>query len=133
VPDRRGLVLYQNFICIWPTGEWPIEVVSAVLNGYVANAFVDLREERHNRVQTIEAVPPPRLAATDLATIPALVRDCERQRDDLARSPSPEFATRCREVLTQIDMTILRAYALPQDVEAELVQHFARATRPGQL
>ena len=131
VPDRRGLVIYQNFIGVWPTGDWTIEVLAAVLSGYVANAFADLREERDNRVQTIRAVPLPRLARQDRATINGLVREYERRREDLARGPSRELASRCRQLLAEIDSAILRAYALPQNVEAELVQHFARRPRPG--
>ena len=41
VADRHGLVVYQNFIGIRSSGDWPIEVIAAVLNGYVANAFID--------------------------------------------------------------------------------------------
>lgn len=132
VPDRRGLVLYQNFHGIWPTGEWPVEVLAAVLNGHVANAFIDLREEkRHNRVKTIRAVPIPRLSREGLASIANLVREYEQQREFLESEPSEEADRRCRELLAEIDTTILRAYALPPDVQAELGRHFARAPRPG--
>jgi len=31
--DRQGLILYHNFYGIWPTGEWTIEALAAVLEG----------------------------------------------------------------------------------------------------
>ena len=131
VPDRGGLVLYQNFMGVWPTADWTIEVLTAVLNGYVANAFADLREERDNRVQTIRAVPVPHLTITDIAAISRLVRNYERGRDDLERNPSPQLADRCRQSLAEIDAAVLRLYDLPREVEVELAQHFAQAIRPG--
>lgn len=131
VPDREGLVLYQNFHGIWPTGEWPIEAIAAVLNGHVANAFIDLREQkRHNRVRTIRAVPIPRLSKEALGSIADLVRTYERQRELLESDPSEDGRRRCWDLLMEIDAAVLRAYALPAGVEAELMRHFTRAPRP---
>ena len=131
-PDRQGLVVYQNFHGIWSNSDWPIEVVAAVLNGYVANAFIDLREEkRHNRVKTIRAVPIPRLAKAKLGKITELVRAYGTERQALETSRSEERANHCRQMLSAIDRAVLHAYALPGEVEAELLAHFARATRPG--
>lgn len=130
IADHQGLVVYQNFAGIWPTGDWPIEVISAVLNGYVANAFIDIREERDNRLQTIKSVPLPRLAQSDFEAISRLVRQYEQAHDELDRVPSDELVNRCKSLLAEIDAMILSAYALPQDVKAELLRYFSGAVRP---
>ncbi len=130
VADRQGLVLYQNFIGVWPIGDWNIEVISAVLNGYIANAFVDVREERDNRLRTIRAIPVPRFTPNQVDSITIMVREYERQRDQLTRSPSRDRLHQCKRLLDEINEVVLSAYSLPISIKSEVAEYFKRAHRP---
>jgi len=57
-PDYDELVVYHPFHAMWPTGELPLEVLAAIVNGPVANAFMSMhRTSRDNRV-TVQLVRP---------------------------------------------------------------------------
>ena len=55
--DYTGLVFYRNFHGIWPTGELSLEVLAAIMNGPVANAFVSARGgNRYIRISTLNDI-----------------------------------------------------------------------------
>ena len=55
IVDEQGLVCYQRFHGIWPKGDLPIEVIAALLNGPVANAFLSThRTSRDNKIEVIK-------------------------------------------------------------------------------
>ena len=58
--DNEGLVCYQNFHGVWPDDGLSLEVLAAVLNGPVANAFVSTHGTGHPRYSSVfEGHPSP--------------------------------------------------------------------------
>lgn len=134
VPDTDGLVASQNFHGIWPREEWPVEVLAAILNGPVANAFMSARRTKHhNRKHTLAEIPLPRLTLKGMSQIVALVRAYREVRSEWIAYPSrgATLAARCRDLLLQIDLRVLAAYDLPRDQQQELLDYFAGDERPG--
>lgn len=133
VPETSGLVVYQNFHGIWPTGEFPIEAIAAVLNGPVANAFMSQRRtSRGNRIRRLKQVPLPHLSTDARRALVALVRDYREARLEWLRTPfgGEAWGGRCRDLIDQIDALVLRAYDLHPRVERELLDTFWGQDRP---
>ncbi|MBI2854690.1 MAG: N-6 DNA methylase [Chloroflexi bacterium] len=133
-PDYQGLVCYQNFHGIWPATALPLEVLSAILNGPLANAFVSTREgKRDVRVMTLEGIPIPILSETQTRDISVKVR----QYIDVRLSwlfgavSASEAQDTCGHLLRLIDAEVLEAYDLPPRTERALLDYFADQSRPG--
>jgi len=134
VPDTEGLVASQNFHGIWPIETLSVEVLAAVLNGPVANAFMSSRRTRyHNRKQHLVDIPVPSLTLKEAAGIQAMVHTYQRCRFDWLNTLHDDrgLAAQCRDLLLQIDLRVLAAYDLSQGQEQELLNYFAGARRPG--
>lgn len=118
--DREGLWAYQRITCVWPDEpkKWPPELIAAILNGPLANAWVNEREgKRDVRLATLRSLPLPSLARMDVSLVVALAREARR-------GLSPELVTR-------IDAEVLRGYALTPRAERKLLRSFEGAERPG--
>lgn len=90
--DEQGLVCYQNFHGIWPTSNMPLEVIAAVLNGPIANAFLSSQSgKRHNQLKTINRIPIPRLNPSQTHLIVSLVRDYMGFREKWRLQPEEEY------------------------------------------
>lgn len=131
--DESGLMCSQRFHGIWPSSDLPIEVISAVLNGPLANAYIGLQVTSHdNQVRLVKSVPLPQLSGGDLARIKSLVREymAARQawRDGL---PSQDEEQACLDLMTEIDAAVLAGYGLAPRLERELLDRFAGERRPG--
>ena len=132
--DSDGLVCYQTFHGIWPADTLSLEVLAAVLNGPVANAFVSTREaKRHVRVQTLKDLPVPEFDQTQQQIIATMVRQYSEARHlwlsgQLAEDEAHE---RCSQLLRSIDAEVLRAYDLPPRIERMLLDYFAGHPRLG--
>jgi hypothetical protein len=134
VPDHTGLVASQRFHGIWPMSDWPIEVIAAILNGPVANAFLAERiTNRDNRIQTLNQVPVPNLGIAQREEIAALVGQYRHLRGEWLANPSetPRFIERSREALLRIDAAVLTAYDLHPRTERLLLDCFTGEERPG--
>lgn len=133
-PDRHGLVCYQNFHAVWPEDGLSIDVLAAILNGPVANAFVSVRErQRDIRIRTLSDVPIPSIGVEHQQVISSLVREYSETR---RRSMDPEQAgedsmEECRALLIQIDAEVLRAYNLAPRLERAVLDYFRGHMRPG--
>ncbi len=132
--DNSGLVCYQNFHGIWPVGSLALEVLAAVLNGPVANAFIGAREaKRHVHVQTLNEIPVPDFDQAQQHTMISLVRQYSEVRrlwlsEDIGEDQAKEW---CLQLLTSIDAEVLRAYDLPPRVERKLLDYFSGHARLG--
>ena len=132
--DNIGRVCYQNFHGIWPGNTHSLEVLTAVLNGPVANAFVATREaKRHVHVQTLKDIPVPDFNQTQQQIIASMVRQYAEARHlwlsgQLAEDEAHE---RCSQLLRSIDAEVLRAYDLPPRIERMLLDYFAGHPRLG--
>lgn len=130
--DTGGLVCYQNFYGVWPQSHLPAAVIAAILNGVVANAFVDDFEgKRDVRKGTVGRLPVPHLSSDTLAWLTALVAELPGSHaEDAPESASAHEEGRTRGPLeTLIDGVVLRAYELPAELEARLLGLFEGTER----
>ncbi len=133
-PDYSGLVCYRNFHGIWPSKKISLEVLSAILNGPVANAFVsELEGMRHVGIHTLQGIPVPPINPNIEQAIAFLVHEYEEVREQWISQTLPNAIaqTRCKRLLQLIDAEVLRAYDLPPRIERSLLNFFSGHTRPG--
>ena len=132
--DYEGLYCFRNFYGIWPTGGVALEVLAAVLNGPVANAFLSTRgTNRYIRIKDIEKIPVPEFSNEQQETIVSLVSKYINIRQSWLRKNSEENESR-RELLTallSIDAEVLRAYDFSPRIERELLDYFHNNPRIG--
>jgi hypothetical protein len=134
VIDEQGLVATQRFHGIWPKRAIPLELLAAVLNGPVANAFVSTRRtSRDNQKRFIEQIPFPIVTTAQTQSIITLVQQYRAIRALWRTYPERghELEPACLDLLRQIDAAVLTAYDLPPRLEKELLDHFAGYPRPG--
>ena len=132
--DYQGLVCYRNFHGVWPKGELALEVVAALLNGPVANAFVStLGENRYIRANTLKDIPVPEFDQTQQQIIASMVQQYSEVRrlwlsGELVADEAHE---RCSQLLRSIDAEVLKAYDLSPRVERMLLDYFTGHPRLG--
>jgi len=134
--DNHGLMCYQNFDGAWPISDIPLEIIAALLNGPVANAFLSTHNaKRHNRIETINQIPIPKLGLSQISLIVSLVHEYISNRKQWLEQPEQAeyFERRCRGLLSQIDTELLEAYNLPIHLEQELIKYFEGYKRPGPI
>ena len=132
--DNIGLVCYQNFHGIWPTADIPLEVLAAVLNGPVANAYVSARElGRHLQIGSLGDIPIPEFGQAAQRLISSLVHRYIETRvlwltGQLEVGESYDIS---HHLLRAIDAEVLRAYDLPPRLERAVLDWFSGHERPG--
>ena len=127
--DTEGMAFYQTFTCIWTNPTWDPEVLSAILNGPVGNAYVASHEgNRDVTIDTIKKIPVPALSKAEQERIAVLVRSYVKAvRVDTLLDNQIETA---RSTLRQIDALVLKAYNLPPRLERQLLEYFRGHERP---
>src|SRR5262249_25518838 len=110
--DELALVCSQRFHGIWPKDDTPLELITAVLNGPVANVLLSASETtRDNLIRDLKAIPLPRLSAHDIALVRELVyayRSLPDRSDDQAEK---WFDDLYDDLMVQIDTIVLSGYA----------------------
>ena len=132
--DYRGLVCYRNFHGVWPTSGLTLEVLAAVLNGPVANAFVStLGGNRYIRASTLKDIPVPEFAERQQQIITSLVHQYVEARESWLSegTNTHQGRDRCSGLLMSIDAEVLKAYDLPPRVERMLLDYFSGHSRLG--
>ena len=132
--DYRGLVCYRNFYGVWSTEGLPLEVLAAVLNGPVANAYVStLGGNRYIRAGTLKNIPVPEFTERQQQTIASLVQEYVGARNAWLSggSDTREGRERCQDLLMSIDAEVLKAYSLPPRIERMLLDYFSGHSRLG--
>lgn len=132
--DDQGLVGSQHFSGIWATGELPLEVIAALLNGPVANAFISAHSSsRENRIEVLRQVPIPLLGRHMFHHIASLVRGYRSSREQWLAQPeqAEDFARNCEGIMGQMEDELFEAYHLDMHFERELVSYFDGSRRPG--
>jgi hypothetical protein len=132
--DERGLVPTQRFHGIWPTVDMPLELVAAILNSPIANAFIGTnRTSRDNQIRIIKQIPFPSFTAPQTQSIVSLVKQYQTYRSQWRERPeqADEFERLCGDLVRQIDAIVLEAYDLPPRLEREVLNYFAGHQRPG--
>lgn len=123
--DSTGLVASQAFVGVWPRStELPLEVIEAVLNGPLANAFLtEHASDQHITKELLTQIPMPR---GDFSEIVAAV---ERYRIARAELQERVHTTEERDpllnrLLIEIDAEVLKAYDLAPRIERQLLEFF---------
>jgi hypothetical protein len=131
VPDYSGLVAFETFYGVWPTGDIPAEAVAAILNGHVANAYASpLNKQGARGRRALDDVPIPELSKDTIGRLTDLASIYRTERAQLRSDPTRQRAARCLELLESIDAIVLKAYGLPLALEAELLEYVALEPRP---
>jgi hypothetical protein len=131
-PDSTGLVCRENFIVIWPKTELTVEILSALINSPLVNAFLFVREEkRRNRNVTLRHTPIPFPESIDSERITHLVEYYIKLRLGITEGSSKKLYLReYLQTLMEIDSLILKAYDLPPRLERKLLELFRGHPRP---
>jgi len=132
--DDKGLICMQNFHGIWSLGKYPLEVIAALLNGPIANAFLSTHNTtKHNKLGTTKQIPIPNLRPSQVRLIVSLVQQYMSYRDQWRAAPnhSQRFERLCKGIMGQIDAEILAAYDLAPHLEQQLLEYFGDAPKPG--
>lgn len=132
--DYEGLTCYQNFHGIWTNGQLPLEVIVALLNSPIFNAYLTTHNAtQHNRKETIEQFPIPKFGLSQIRLIVSLVREYISYRNIWSKESNQfqYFERKCRGILKQLDSEILAAYNLPSNLETKLINYFDGQERPG--
>lgn len=133
-PDYEGLYCTQNFHGIWVNDNTPLEVISAILNGPIANAFISDLEmtSEEIRVSTLNNIPIPDITKTQSDMIVELVSRYAQTRqqwlDGILVNDSARIA--CDKLLRRIDGEVLQMYNLPQKLVKKLLEYFTGHPRP---
>jgi hypothetical protein len=125
--DHVGLTCYQTCMAIWPKDPSHLVVLTAVLNGPVANAFIATREGKTDITKdTLRKIPVPSFSKESKDEIERLVGEyvalvslCYGTEDMKIAEP----------LLKKIDAAVLAAYKLPPELERELLGKI-RGRRP---
>ncbi len=129
--DARGLWASQQFTGIWPTAEYDIHALTAVLNGPLANAFVTERStEQHFTNAMLGSMPLPR--RLDTAALGEAVREYEAVLNEKLHSllSADDLNERLGSLLVWIDALVLDGYDLPPRLESQLFAYFDGRERP---
>jgi hypothetical protein len=132
--DNQGIMATQRFHGVWPTNSVSLELLAAVLNGPIANAYVSThRTSRDNQIRFIKQIPFPPFTTAQTQAIISLVEQYCSYRVQWREHPEQanEFERTCGDILRQIDATVLEAYDLPPRLEKQLLDFFAGYLRPG--
>jgi hypothetical protein len=123
--DEEGLVCYQKFTALWPSGDWTIKSLAAVLNGPLAAAFVGVREDKiHIRSRDIlKKIPLPKLDKGDILLLDSLV-------DQYVQLRGGDRASQEKSLLLKSDAFVLDGYGLSPRLERVLLDYFRGYERP---
>ena len=128
--DRSGLLASQQFTALWPTRDYDVDVLAAVLNGPLANAFVTEHTTDHHFTNIMLAtIPLPH--ALDTVALRQAVDDYKALLD-LTQTTLQQFdrVDQLNRLLLRIDALVLRGYDLPPRLERQLFAYFDGRRRP---
>jgi hypothetical protein len=123
--DRGGHPVTSNFITVRPTASTcPIEVVWALLNSPVANAYAFSHlGRRHNLVGDIREIPIPNTRSFE-----AVERAASAY---LAAATSETAPAKLEKLLLRVDAEVLKLYSLPLELERHVLEVFSGWRRVG--
>jgi hypothetical protein len=121
--DLEGLICYHTFLGLWPVAELSPTVLSAVINGPLASAYISTHTVgRDVPGGVVKKIPLPRLDAGLTARIERLVGEYLELVQGNVRAPHPERTA--ERVLLEIDATVLEGYDLSPRLERCLLDYF---------
>ena len=124
--DDHGLITSQRFQNIWPAGYWTAGCLAAVLNGPIANLYLALHENKRDlHVTRIRKIPLPKLTTKEIDRLDGQVEEYVR-----ASKTAMPGDVRVRDLLLEIDATVLAGYELPITLLHELLAFVQGQRRP---
>lgn len=129
--DDSGLWASQQFTGIWPTANYDADVLAAVLNGPLANAFVTEHSTDHDFTNVMLArLPLPR--KLDTVALGTAIREYKAALEERLRTLAPpdDLDERLNRLLVWIDALVLDGYDLPPRLERQLFAYFEGRKRP---
>ncbi len=122
-PDETGLTCYHTFLALWPAAGWSPIVLSAILNGPAANAYIATHTVgRDVPIDVVKRIPVPRLKGELATRIDRLVNEyAQAVRGD---QWSPQTRRTAERVLLEIDAAVLEGYDLPPRLERHILDYF---------
>ncbi|NIA02421.1 MAG: hypothetical protein GWP15_03485, partial [Nitrospirae bacterium] len=122
--DRSGLYCYHAFHGIWPKGDFSLEIITAVLNGLVANALLSISPQTRNiPIKDLRPIPVPNLSENDIQWIEQLVAKYKE-------SLTSKNYSRSLDIVTQINVLILSRYNLPSWLLSDLLEYIGYEEQP---
>lgn len=130
--DHDGLPAKGRFISVRPRGtHMTVEVLWAILNSPVANAFVFCHGSKRDITSgLLKRLPIPSFGSASLTAIHRLVKRYHTLAEDTLYS-APREQARVRQTLLNIDAEVLGLYDLPPRLERQLLDLFAGYQRSG--
>jgi type I restriction-modification system DNA methylase subunit len=128
--DLQSNTCSQRFIGVWPLSSViTVQCLAAVLNGPLANAFVNSFERgRDNRITTLRNIPLPMLSNDEWIRLASRVKEYEQVvQEEIPHARNGEIA---HNLLLQIDALVLAGYSLPPRLERKLLSYFEGERRP---
>lgn len=132
VVDDEGLVASDNFYGVWSRSEMPLELIAALINSPVVNAHTfAFNHGRHNALNLLASAPVPDFTEEQTEIIVLLVQEYAEKRMEWYGGSDREayLARRCKELMYEIDAAVLEAYALPAELERDLLSRFEGVQR----
>lgn len=133
--DVEGLYCSQVFHGIWVDEDIPLEIVSAILNGPIANAYVSDYEitAKEIKARTLSGIPFPNLSKTQKENVIKLVKDYISTRRSWLNGDidSDSASNACHKLLKRIDGEILNSYGLSAELSQRLLDYFTNYQRSG--
>ncbi len=129
--DDSGLWASQQFTGLRPIAEYDANVLAAILNGPLANAFVTEHSTDHDFTNVMLAsMPLPR--KLDTAALEEAVREYESALEEKLQTllPADRGDDRLNRLLVWIDALVLDGYDLPPRLERQLFSYFEGRKRP---
>jgi type I restriction-modification system DNA methylase subunit len=127
--DREGIFPSQGFYILSPKSDQSpcIEIVTAIINSFIANAYVD----NFNRAlwinsEVIKKIPFPQFSSSQVIRIKKLVDEIEK-----AKQNKPEINERAQRIQEELDDLIFMGYNLDENEIAIIKSLFNSYNRPG--
>jgi hypothetical protein len=134
--DSIGRPVTTRFLVVRPLAPREIspDLFWALFNSPVGNAFAFVHSsKRDNLSGVLGDLPVPELSTTDVQQVVAAAREYLNyvRRDPDAVLQTPIDPQKARELLLRVDREVLRLYALPRELEWQLLNLFAGWPRRG--
>lgn len=131
--DKIGYPITSSFIAIRPKTGWPLEVLWAILNSPLANAYIYCHgTKRLVGVERVLECPIPNISPADLYHLGELVHDYFRVVIPEHKGLQSEIDIKeAKKKMLAIDAEVMRLYDLPPMLERQVLDLFDGWPRKG--
>lgn len=131
--DSKGHPVTTRFIVVRPkTEEWSLEVLWAILNSPLANAYAYCKSlERNNQTTMVRHIPLPDYDISSFERLEKIVRDYFLFSSSRKTLQSNIENKKAEKMMLAIDAEVMRLYDLPPKLEREVLDLFDEWPRKG--